>query len=135
MTEQNTDLTEPFSELLNIRQLKLDSAVQELEEYKDTVNLWPTRKRRFHQNIIKPMDNWITRLRANARPFKNRKTYKKEKKKLFRVKHLWLFHKNGFIAKSQLTALITLNILRILLIFGFFITLVVAIVYGLIKIF
>jgi hypothetical protein len=134
MSEFTEKLKEPFEEQLNYQLSRLNSAVDEMEAQREIVMQWPARRKRVVNGIILPIQKWTAMLKSMTRPL-NVRPYKREKKRLLRAKGLTWFHWRGFMAKSQLTLLRLLNIIRILLILGFSIGTILLVGYLIVKVF
>ncbi len=112
-------LATPFRQSLKDRQDLLDGGSQRLEENIELIRLWPDRKKKLQQLVLNPMQKWLTALKKMARPVKNYKRYRKEKKQLLRSKYPAIYSWSGFNLKASIGLLRVLNILRILIIISF----------------
>jgi len=134
MSEFTGKLKEPFEDQLNQQHLQLDLANAELDEVKEVLDHWPARKKRIFTGILKPVQKWSADLKKMTRPLDMRK-YKRAKKRLLRFKNIAWSHWRGFSLSLKHAFLWALNIIRILLILSFFIGIILAVVFLVIKTF
>jgi len=134
MSEFTAKLKAPFEDQLSQQFLQLDLANAELDEIKDVINQWPAQKKRITTRILKPMQKWSASLKKMVKPLDMRK-YKREKKRLLRLKNITWSHWRGFFLSLKLAFLWTVNILRILLILSFFIGIILLVVFLVIQAF
>ncbi len=126
-------LTEPFQRLAREQDM-LDNSWEQLEEHTDLVRLWPVRKKRLLEKILKPMQRWAAGLKQMARPM-NMKRYKKEKKQMMRVRFPAFYSWEGFSKKFRLLVLKTLNLIRMTVIVGIVFGIIGLILYFFMKLF
>ncbi len=124
MSEWTEQFKEPFENSLNHQLLFMEHALEDLEAHKEMVNQWPTRKKRIMEPVLDMFKKWVRFLEKIKFTPLVWKKYKKEKKRL-----VWIGRKARFSIRLRLFYWQGLNIIRILMILGFFIGGVVALVY------
>jgi len=105
MPEIVEKLKEPFNLHMNERLSLLDSATEQIETHKDTINNWPSRKKRLTSFILDPLKKQTSFLKRMTRPF-NLKQFNKEKGRM---------NRSFFFTKLKYSFLSSGKILRILL--------------------
>jgi len=132
MSELSDKLKEPFEQQLNQQLLQLDLANAEMEEHKTLIDGWPKRKKKIDKEILKPMTKWLADLKKVTAPLDLRK-YKRARRRLKRFKNIPWSGWTGFRLGFNLAFLWTINLVRILLILSFYISVVAMFGFLLIK--
>ncbi len=134
MSELREKLKEPLVEVSREQESLLNSIVEQMEEFKELKQHWPSRKKKLQTGIIKPLVKLAEALKKLSQPLKL-KAFNKEKKKMQRSRYMALYSGGGFRLKFGIFWLQTLNIIRILLILAFYFTILLFIGIGALKLF
>ena len=133
MADLREKLKEPFQQLTKEKESLLEGGWEQLDKHKQAIESWPKNKIRLQKDIVSPLKKWISQLRLILLPLPNMKKYLKEKRRLLRVKHPFIFSWNGFAKSFKLFILSSLNLFRILFILGIYLSILLLIVFGFLK--
>ena len=93
---------EPFGMLLKQQFSQLESTAETLEAHGTVKKKWEKPKKNIQYWVIPQFKRWGEALERIRRPLNNRKTFKRERKRLKRVEYFTRFHWRALMVRTRI---------------------------------
>ncbi len=108
-----TKIKEPFDRVLEDNFVRLDAAAREFEVSRDVPKEWDTSKGNIRHCVLPQFRKWVEVRKRLQVPFRNLKTFRREKRRMERARGLTWFHGRAFFMRVRMLLMGVLFIVRL----------------------